>query len=108
MKNRSGTVSYTHLDVYKRQEKGTSLYLHKICVDPAYSGNGYADAMIQYFIEKGHREGYPDVRLEMCIRDRTLIVTCTPSVRKNMKLGLDLQGGFEILYDCLLYTSQCD
>ena len=24
-------------------EKGTSLYLHKICVDPAYSGNGYAD-----------------------------------------------------------------
>ncbi len=29
----------------------------------------------------------------------TLIVTCTPSVRKNMKLGLDLQGGFEILYE---------
>ena len=46
-------------------EKGTSLYLHKICVDPAYSGNGYADAMIQYFIEKGRREGYPDVRLDM-------------------------------------------
>lgn len=46
-------------------EKGTSLYLHKICVDPAYSGNGYADAMIQCFIEKGHREGYPDVRLDV-------------------------------------------
>ena len=30
-------------------EKGTSLYLHKICVDPAYSGNEYADAMIQIF-----------------------------------------------------------
>ncbi|MFQ7536562.1 MAG: SecDF P1 head subdomain-containing protein, partial [Clostridium sp.] len=29
----------------------------------------------------------------------TLIVTCTPSIRKNMKLGLDLQGGFEILYE---------
>lgn len=46
-------------------EKGTSLYLHKICVDPAYSGNGYADAMIQYFIEKGRGEGYPDVRLDV-------------------------------------------
>mgnify|MGYP000705438449 FL=1 len=42
-------------------EKGTSLYLHKICVDPAYSGNGYADAII----EKGRREGYPDVRLDV-------------------------------------------
>ena len=46
-------------------EKGTSLYLHKICVDPAYSRNGYADAMIQYFIEKGRGEGYPDVRLDV-------------------------------------------
>lgn len=46
-------------------EKGASLYLHKICVDPAYSGNGYADTMIQYFIEKGRREGYPDVRLDV-------------------------------------------
>lgn len=29
----------------------------------------------------------------------TVIVTCSGSVRKNMKLGLDLQGGFEILYE---------
>lgn len=29
----------------------------------------------------------------------TLIVTCSPLIRKNMKLGLDLQGGFEILYE---------
>ncbi len=29
----------------------------------------------------------------------TLIVTCIPSIRENMKLGLDLQGGFEILYE---------
>lgn len=25
----------------------------------------------------------------------TLIVTCTPSIRKNMKLGLDLQGALK-------------
>lgn len=28
-----------------------------------------------------------------------IIVTCIPSIRENMKLGLDLQGGFEILYE---------
>lgn len=45
--------------------KGTSLYLHKICVDPSHSGKGYADAMIQFFIEKGRKEGYEDVRLDV-------------------------------------------
>ena len=45
--------------------KGKSLYLHKICVDPKHSGKGYADAMIQFFIEKGRKEGYKDVRLDV-------------------------------------------
>lgn len=48
-------------------EKGTSLYLHKICVGPqVHSGNGYADAMIQYFIEKDAGKANPDVRLDVC------------------------------------------
>lgn len=50
---------------WPEMKKGASLYLHKICVDPAYSKNGYADALIQYFVEKGRREGYPDVRLDV-------------------------------------------
>lgn len=29
----------------------------------------------------------------------TVIVTCSSGIRDNMKLGLDLQGGFEILYE---------
>lgn len=45
--------------------KGASLYLHKICVDPAHSGKGYADALIRFFIDKGRWEGYPDVRLDV-------------------------------------------
>lgn len=45
--------------------KGETLFLHKICVDPQHSGKGYADAMIQYFIEKGRREGYPYVCLDV-------------------------------------------
>ncbi len=28
-----------------------------------------------------------------------VIVTCSPSIKNNMRLGLDLQGGFEILYE---------
>ncbi len=28
-----------------------------------------------------------------------IIVTCSPSIKNNMRLGLDLQGGFEILYE---------
>ncbi|MCR0203842.1 GNAT family N-acetyltransferase [[Clostridium] innocuum] len=50
---------------WPNMKKGASLYLHKICVDPACAGKGYADAMIQYFIDKGRREGYPDVRLDV-------------------------------------------
>lgn len=42
-----------------------SLYLHKICVDPKYRGLGYSDALITYFKEKGRREGYPCVRLDV-------------------------------------------
>ena len=42
-----------------------SLYLHKICVDPNYRGRGYSDALITFFKEKGRKEGYPDVRLDV-------------------------------------------
>ena len=28
-----------------------------------------------------------------------IIITCSPSIKDNMRLGLDLQGGFEILYE---------
>lgn len=45
--------------------KGEALYLHKICVDPAYSGRGFADALIIFFKEKGNVEGYAQVRLDV-------------------------------------------
>lgn len=45
--------------------KGETLFLHKICVDPAFSGRGFADAMISFFKEKGRREGYPYVCLDV-------------------------------------------
>ena len=28
-----------------------------------------------------------------------IIITCSPAIKDNMRLGLDLQGGFEILYE---------
>lgn len=45
--------------------QGKYLYLHKICVDPAYSKRGYSDAMIEYFKAKGKREGHAEVRLDV-------------------------------------------
>ena len=46
-------------------DKGKYLYLHKICVDPAHAKKGYSDAMITYFKDKGRKEGYPEVRLDV-------------------------------------------
>ncbi len=47
------------------EKKGNALYLHKIVVDPDYSKRGYSDLLIEYFKEKGRREGYPKVRLDV-------------------------------------------
>ena len=46
-------------------EQGKYLYLHKICVDPAYSKRGFSDQMITYFKEKGRAEGHDEVRLDV-------------------------------------------
>ena len=46
-------------------EKGKYLYLHKICVDPAYAKLGYSDLMIEYFKNKGKSEGHKEVRLDV-------------------------------------------
>lgn len=50
---------------WRDKPKGDALYLHKICVDPMYGGRGYADNMITFFKEKGKREGYDQVRLDV-------------------------------------------
>lgn len=50
---------------WPEQAKGSSLYLHKICVHPNHRGKGYADNMITFFKEKGHAEGYSCVRLDV-------------------------------------------
>ena len=42
-----------------------SLYLHKIVVDPNHRGKGYSDELIIFFKEKGRKEGYPCVRLDV-------------------------------------------
>lgn len=47
------------------EQRGAALYLHKIVVHPDHSGQGYADALIAYFKEKGQREGYPCVRIDV-------------------------------------------
>ena len=47
------------------RKKGDSLYLHKIATDPDYEKQGYGDIMLSFFKEKGRREGYPDVRLDV-------------------------------------------
>lgn len=46
-------------------KKGEALYLHKIVVDPDYSGKGYGGLLIEYFKEKGRSEGYSEVRLDV-------------------------------------------
>lgn len=46
-------------------EKGVSLYLHKICIDPLYGGLGYADALIDFFIKQGTIRNLCDVRLDV-------------------------------------------
>ena len=38
---------------------------HKIVVHPHHSGKGYADALITFFKEKGRKEGYPEVRIDV-------------------------------------------
>lgn len=44
---------------------GVSLYLHKICVDPAWSGYGFSDQLISYFKYLGEKKGVPEVRLDV-------------------------------------------
>lgn len=46
-------------------KKGESLYLHKICVDPDFSGCGFADELIHFFKEMGRVNGYSHVRLDV-------------------------------------------
>lgn len=50
---------------WPEMEKGKSLYLHKIMVDSDCSKQGYGDALVSYFKEKGKVEGYADVRLDV-------------------------------------------
>lgn len=45
--------------------KGEALYLHKIVVHPEHSGHGYADQLISFFKEKGKKEHYPCVRIDV-------------------------------------------
>lgn len=45
--------------------KGDALYLHKICVDPDYRSLGYANKLINFFIEKGRVGGYSHVCLDV-------------------------------------------
>ena len=47
------------------EPKGAALYLHKIVVHPNHRGKGYADALISFFKEKGRKEGYPEVRIDV-------------------------------------------
>ncbi len=42
-----------------------SLYLHKLCVDPQYSKQGFSTRLLNFFKAKGRKEGYPDVRLDV-------------------------------------------
>lgn len=46
-------------------KKGDALYLHKLCVDPAYCGCGYADALITFFKQQGSIRGKQEVRLDV-------------------------------------------
>lgn len=46
-------------------KKGSSYFLHKICVNPKHAKQGYADQLISYFKERGKQLGYLDVRLDV-------------------------------------------
>lgn len=50
---------------WPEESAGNALYLHKIVIDPAYSGQRLADHLITFFKEKGKREGYPCVRIDV-------------------------------------------
>ena len=97
------TVSYTHLDVYKRQQK---VYV------PKQSEKYY----YMMYKPRGYITTTHDER-EMCIRDR-LDVVCVfvpPFVRKEYVLAAAKAGKQIVatkplaagLSDCLLYTSRC-
>ena len=50
---------------WPEEPKGKYLYLHKICVDPAYSKRGYADQLISYFKQLGRDHNHKQVRLDV-------------------------------------------
>lgn len=50
---------------WPNEKKGSSLYLHKICVDPQHRKKGYSDAMITFFKNMGKEQGFYEVRLDV-------------------------------------------
>ena len=103
-----GTVSYTHLDVYKRQG------LHRWCANVPFPNNAAkACPAIANLL--------PVKVAKMCIRDRQFLPRSTTTGRSpnsiNRKAAKSPPGpapttmtcGFPstLLYICLLYTSRC-
>ena len=88
-------VSYTHLDVYKRQvrdwtdEEAVEAYLRALLHREAFDRAGLIYGM-------GH---------EMCIRDRFNVLKAMRDKRISARSARSrASGGFEVII-CLLYTS---
>lgn len=46
-------------------KKGEALYLHKVMVDESVEKQGVSDKILDYFKEKGKKEGYSKVKLDV-------------------------------------------
>lgn len=50
---------------WKNDKKGDALYLHKVLVDESATKQGVSSLILDYFKEKGRKEGYPIVKLDV-------------------------------------------
>lgn len=50
---------------WPNEPQGVALYLHKICVDPAYRGKGFGKQLLDRFKELGRLHQVPCVRLDV-------------------------------------------
>ena len=98
-------VSYTHLDVYKRQNEGRGYVLRRIirrailAARRAGSERAVTKDLVAATIEK-MGEAYP-----VLVRDREIIEAVLE--REEAGFARTLRTGLTLLEDCLLYTSRC-
>ena len=111
----SRTVSYTHLDVYKRQdwsytEKGWFIYELRVPEPPVVSEvvNGFEMIRVKP-VEERAREIMREFLEPVGYQGHNLFSSDWDGEHLD---GLDFNGLFEYMYplkynDCLLYTSRC-